>query len=165
MVPALGKPISVPLHHNSVDDQESMETHSFIFLAPPPNSSATLAATLSPVLRVHSQGDRQPYSREGDRRKAGGAAALGHLSCFTISSSGLDQVSMETQKISAVKQRQEVGPRKKQRRGKKPNPFLEKRQPYSKGTRKTVQEKSKQGGTRVSEQSQNTFDQVIANFP
>ena len=75
MAPVVGKPISVPLHHNSVDDQESVETHSFIFLAPPPNSSASLAATLSPVLRVHSQGDRQPYSREGDRRKTAGALA------------------------------------------------------------------------------------------
>jgi hypothetical protein len=67
---------------------------------------------------------------------------------------------METQKIFDVKQRQEVGPKKVQRRGKKPNPFLEKRRPYSKGGRKTVKEKSKQGGTRVSEQAPNLVKHV-----
>lgn len=54
--------------HNSLDDQDLMETHSFVYLAKPPNSSDT-SATMSPVMRVQSQVDRQPYSRDGDKRK------------------------------------------------------------------------------------------------
>jgi len=73
-----GKPLVQ--HSNGLEDQESLETHSFVYLAPPPNpKNGSLAANLSPVLRVQNHADRQPYSRDGDRR--------------------IDQVSMETQYV------------------------------------------------------------------
>ena len=45
-----GKPLVQ--HSNGLEDQESLETHSFVYLAPPPNpKNGSLAANLSPVLR------------------------------------------------------------------------------------------------------------------
>jgi len=107
-----GKPL---VHHsNGLEDQESLETHSFVYLAPPPDHlvdptknnpalSGLEPSKLSPVLRVHNHAaERQPYSRDGDRR--------------------IDQVSMETQtktrarEISSQKRWKEKARRAKQPR-------------------------------------------------
>jgi len=74
-----GKPLVQ--HSNGLEDQESLETHSFVYLAPPPSTSHNGSAdvNLSPVLRLQKHADRQPYSRDSDRR--------------------IDQVSMETQYV------------------------------------------------------------------
>ena len=46
-----GKPLVQ--HSNGLEDQESLETHSFVYLAPPPSTSHNWSAeaNLSPVLR------------------------------------------------------------------------------------------------------------------
>ena len=74
------------MNSNHLEDQKSMETHSFVYLALPP-SSIEMGSTITPIVRVASQGE-EPYTTvKGDL-----ISTLEN----PPSSEGIDQVSIAT---------------------------------------------------------------------